>query len=222
MNQEALEVSETDPGPGHRLRHQARRSLASQIRDAHKSGVPAVLIHVAADAWDQDPVPDPAGLSAQQVSSDFHRLVVDLFSLQMPVAIHLEGRVTGLGLALALACDVRIASPETRLGIGTPQTPNALVSGVTWLLAHRAGSATVADLAWTGRLIDTDEALGLGLLTSVSEPKGSRALAGELADVPASAASALKRSLNGRLLGEFSAQLEYDSWLATVAAKGAR
>lgn len=219
MNQDILKISVTDPGPGHRLSGEVRRSLASQTRDARKSGAPAVLIEVAPDAWDQDPVADAAGLSAKQVSNDFHRLVVDLFSLQMPVAIHLGGRVTGLGLALALACDVRSASPGTRLGIGKPWTPNALVSGVTWLLAHRAGSATVADLAWTGRFIDTEEALGLGLLTSVSEPKGSRALAGELAVVPASAASALKRSLNGRLLGEFSAQLEYDSWLATVAAK---
>lgn len=221
MSQDALEISVTDPGPGHRLGDQARRALASEIRAARKSGAPAVLLNVAVDAWDQDPVGDPAGLSAQQVSKDFHGLVVDLFSLQMPVAAHLAGRVTGLGLALALACDVRISSPGTTLGIGPPQTPHALVSGVTWLLAHRAGSATVADLAWTGRFIDTDEALGLGLLTSVSEPKGSRALAGELAGVPASAASALKRSLNARLLGEFSAQLEYDSWLATVAVRAA-
>lgn len=223
MTESAFEITLSDPGGGNRLGPEARAGLQSQLKQARKSDAPTVLIRVSPNAWDQDPIADPAGLSAQQVSKDFHGLVVDLFSLETPVVVHLEGRVTGLGLALALACDIRFASPAADLGVGGSETPNALVSGTSWLLAHRAGSALVADLAWTGRYLRAEEAHHLGLLSGLSpDDSAARAAADRLAATPRGATSALKRSLNGRLLGELADQLDYDSWLATVAARAAR
>lgn len=222
MIESPFEIDLPDPGEGSRLGPDDRRSLQSQLKRARKSGAPAVLIRVATDAWAQDPIANAAALSAEQVSKEFHGVVVDLFSLDVPVVAHLAGRVTGLGFALALACDVRFAAPAASLGVGRPETGNALVSGASWLLAHRAGSALVADLTWTGRHLDAEEALRLGLLSGLSSDESAATEAtARLAAAPG-AGSALKRSHNAKLVRELTDQLDYDSWLATVAARDGR
>jgi enoyl-CoA hydratase/carnithine racemase len=209
-----------DPGPESRLGVEQRRALRSSLKAARKGRAAAVLLRVRGDAWDQSPVRDADSLSAQRIAEDFHALVHDLFVFDAPVVVHLEGRVTGLGLALALACDVRTAGPNATLAVGSPASPAALLSGVSWLVSHRAGSGVAADLAWTGRHLEAGEAQALGLLTDVpSDGAAARELAQRLAAVPAGASSALKRSLNGRVTSELVAQLDYDSWLATVSAR---
>jgi 2-(1,2-epoxy-1,2-dihydrophenyl)acetyl-CoA isomerase len=222
MSDSPMTLELDDPGPGDRLGAEQRRALRMSLKAARRGGEAAVLLRVVGDAWDQSPVPDADSLSAQDVAGDFHALVRDLFTLEAPVVAHFEGRVSGLGLALALACDLRTAGPDATLAVGSPGTPAALLSGVSWLLRHRAGSAVATDLVWTGRHLEAGEARTLGLLTDVS-PGGSaaRLLAQRLAAVPPGASSALKRSLNSRLVAELAAQLDYDSWLATVSARSA-
>lgn len=219
MTQSILEISFSNPGDGNQLGPEQRRNLRARLKEAHSSGAAVVLIRVAENAWDQDPVLDPSGISARHVSEEFHAAVVELFALDVPVVVYLDGRVTGFGLALALACDVRFATPEASFGIGAPETPNALISGTSWLLADRAGSALVSHLSWTGRLITAEEARQLQLLSGISpDDREARDLAARLAALPKGATSALKRSTNGRLRADLSAQLDYDSWLATVSA----
>lgn len=209
-----------DLGEGNRLDAEQRAALRSELKKLRKNGPPAVHLNVLRDAWHQPAVPDADELSARDVAGDFHALVVDLFSLDVPVVVHLEGRVTGLGLALALACDLRTAAPTTTLCVGSPDTPAALISGTSWLLTHRAGSALASDLAWTGREISADGALTLGLLSAVTSDTATvTELVQSLASLPAGKSSALKRSLHARLVPELSAQLEYDAWLATVSAR---
>lgn len=209
-----------DPGEGSRLGAEQRAALRSDLKKIRKSGQLAVHLNVLGDAWHQPAVPDAQQLSARDVAGDFHALVVDLFSLEVPVLAHLEGRVTGLGLALALACDLRTASPGATLAVGSPDSPAALISGTSWLLTHRAGSALAADLTWTGRELKAEEALTLGLLSEVtSDPGVSIELAQRLASMPGGKSSALKRSLHARLVPELSAHLEYDAWLSTVSAR---
>lgn len=209
-----------DPGEGHRLGAEQRAALRSELKNVRRSGSPAVHLNVLGDAWHQAAVPDAQELSARDVAGDFHALVVDLFSLEVPVLVHLEGRVTGLGLALALACDVRTAAPSATLGVGSPDTPTALVSGASWLLTHRAGSALASDLSWTGRKLAADDALILGLLSAVTaDTETVSELVRSLASLPGGKSSSLKRSLHARLVPELSAQLEYDAWLATVSTR---
>lgn len=208
-----------DPGEGNRLDAEQRAALRSELKKVRKSGPPAVHLNVLGDAWHQPAVPDAHGLSARDVAGDFHALVVDLFSLEIPVLVHLEGRVTGLGLALALACDVRTAAPSATLGVGSPDSPTALISGTSWLLTHRAGSALASDLSWTGRELAADDAFARGLLSAVtSDAAIVTGLVESLASLPSGKSSALKRSLHARLVPELAAQQDYDAWLATVSA----
>lgn len=210
----------SDPGSGHRLDAEQRAELRSELKGMRKSGARALHLQVAGDAWDQSPLADAGELLAREVADHFHALVLDVFSLEIPVLVHLEGRVSGLGFGLVLACDVRSATPEATLGMGAPETPAALVSGSPWLVSHRIGSAVAADLSWTGRRLTADEALKLGLLSEVSaEGTAVTELAQRLARLGPGSTSSLKRSLHARLVPEFKAQLEYDAWLATVSAR---
>ena len=213
------EITVPDPGAGHRLGPDARQELRSQIRQADRGGAAAVLLSVAGDAWHQD-ADDDTGRSAQQVGVEGHRLVTALFAVRTPVVVQLAGRVSGLGLGLALACDLRFGTGETTLSVGSPETAAALLGGTSWLLTHRAGAAVAAHLSWTGQELTAAEARALTLLSGVSsDGSAAREAAERLARLPGGATTALKRSLNGRLRADLEEQLDYDSWLAAVARR---
>lgn len=209
-------ITVADPGPQARLGAAARRELRTAVRDAGRSDAGAVLMTVAADAWAQDPFHASDGLSADDIGREFHTLLLALFGLDRPVVVHLGGRATGLGLGLLLAADVRFAAAQATVDAG--DAGQGLSGGLAWLLTHRVGSAVAARLAWGGAALTAEQAFGRGIIDQVADDPGVAAAEAErLAALPRSAASAIKRSLNGRLRGEFQAQLNYDSWLTTVA-----
>jgi enoyl-CoA hydratase/carnithine racemase len=79
-----------------------------------------------------------------------------------------DGPAVGGGCAIALACDLRICSPEARFGIPIAKTlGNCLSAANTARLVDLMGPARVKDLLFTARLIDANEALALGLATRV-------------------------------------------------------
>jgi enoyl-CoA hydratase/carnithine racemase len=87
--------------------------------------------------------------------------------LPMPTIAAIEANALGGGLEIALACDIRVASenaklglPEVRLGV----TPGA---GGTQRLPRAVGVARAKELALTGRIIDAHEAERIGLVTRV-------------------------------------------------------
>ncbi|MEJ5944823.1 enoyl-CoA hydratase/isomerase family protein [Pseudokineococcus basanitobsidens] len=87
----------------------------------------------------------------------------------VPVVAALEGPVLGGGLELALACDVRVCARGARLGlpeVGLGVLPGA---GGTQRLARLVGPSLAKDLLWSGRSLDADEALAVGLVDEVVE-----------------------------------------------------
>jgi enoyl-CoA hydratase len=95
----------------------------------------------------------------------------------------INGYAYGGGFELVLACDIRVASPTARLaGVGVKL--GLTVS--TARLARVAGEGVALDLLLTGRAIDGDEALGLGVVSAVAEDVAGEAR--RLADVIASRA----------------------------------
>lgn len=213
-----LEIVVTDPGPGHRLGAEHRLELQSQLKRARRGGVNCLLIRVQGNAWAYDAEFDREELTASQVSTQFHRIVVDLFALDIPTIVFAEGQVTGLGLGLALAADLRFATEDARLAVGAPETANALAAGTSWLLNERTGSSLGNHLVWTGQSLTAAEAFQLRLVSNVSvDDTEAREVATSLAALPSGVNSALKRSTTGRLRADLYAQLDYDSWLAVVA-----
>lgn len=103
-------------------------------------------------------------------------------ALPMPVIAALDGYALGGGAELAYAADLRIGTP--RVKIGNPETGLGIIAaaGATWRLPQIVGEARAAELLLTGRILDADEAVAWGLLSSLHEPDGLLAAAHALVD----------------------------------------
>jgi enoyl-CoA hydratase/carnithine racemase len=89
-------------------------------------------------------------------------------SLTKPVIAAVNGPAAGGGLALALAADVRIAAPEARFNVAFVRLGlSGADVGVSWLLPRVVGLGQASELMLTGRLIDAQEALRIGLVNRV-------------------------------------------------------
>ena len=111
-----------------------------------------------------------------------------------------DGPAVGGGCAIALACDFRICTPAARFGVPVARTlGNCLSAANLARLVDLVGSARAKDLLLTGRLVDAEEALSLGLATRIVEPAvfdGTvRALANDLTTRASSTIEATKAVL---------------------------
>lgn len=116
------------------------------------------------------------------------RLDCVIESMTKPVVAALQGYTLGGGLELALACTIRLASSDFRGGF--PEVKLGVFPGLggTQRLPRIAGEARALELILTGRLIDADEALRIGLVSRVTSldelPATAMKLARELSAGP--------------------------------------
>ena len=85
-----------------------------------------------------------------------------------PTIAQVEGVAVGGGCAIAMVCDLRIATPQSSFGIPIARTLGNCLSGASYSrLVDLAGPAVVKDLMFTGRLIDAAEAHAIGLVNRI-------------------------------------------------------
>ena len=85
-----------------------------------------------------------------------------------PTIAQVEGVAVGGGCAIALTCDLRVATPESSFGIPIARTLGNCLSGATYgRLVDLMGPAAVKDLLFTGRLVGAVEAQTLGLVSRI-------------------------------------------------------
>jgi enoyl-CoA hydratase/carnithine racemase len=85
-----------------------------------------------------------------------------------PTIAAVHGVAAGGGCAIALTCDLRIATPDSSFGIPIARTLGNCLSGATYSrLVDLAGPGVVKDLLFTGRLMPAAEAHALGLVNRV-------------------------------------------------------
>jgi len=114
----------------------------------------------------------------------FYRAWLSIRSLEVPTLAALNGAAIGAGLCMALACDVRYAADGAKLGVPFTQLGMHPGMAATHLLPDVVGSAAARDLLLTGRIVEADEALRLGLVSRVVER-------GALADAAVEAAAGM-------------------------------
>jgi enoyl-CoA hydratase len=118
--------------------------------------------------------------------------------LGKPVIAAIAGHAVAGGLELALWCDLRVAESTATLGVFCRRFGVPLIDGGTIRLPRLIGLSRALDLILTGRAVDANEALAIGLVNRVVAPGQARAaaeqLAHELAELPQAALRADRTS----------------------------
>lgn len=147
----------------------------------------------------------------QRVSEIFSRYE----NLPVPVIASISGACMGAGLELALACDIRIAAEGTVFSI--PEVTFGLVpdAGGTQRLPRIVGIGMAKELVLTGRKVDAEEALSMGLVNHLypysSLKDKAQDLALGIAALPAEAVQASKRALNMSMYANMDVGLKYET-----------
>ncbi len=98
-------------------------------------------------------------------------IMMSIQNLGKPVIAAVNGIALGGGTELALASDIRIASNRSVMGL--PETRLAIIpgGGGTQRLPRIIGTAKAKELIFTGRRVDADEALSIGLVNKICPPE---------------------------------------------------
>jgi 2-(1,2-epoxy-1,2-dihydrophenyl)acetyl-CoA isomerase len=142
------------------------------------------------------------------------RVARTLVGCPKPVIAALNGPAAGGGANLALACDLRVASERASIG----QTFNRIGLhpdwGGTYFLPRLVGRGVAAELIFTGRMVEAEEAREMGLFNRVVPHDAFRAevagLARALADKPARPLRLAKEALRRSLASDLDAMLDYE------------
>jgi enoyl-CoA hydratase len=102
--------------------------------------------------------------------------------LGKPTIAAVEGYAVAGGLELALWCDLRIAADDAQFGVLNRRWGVPLMDGGTVRLPRLIGQGRALDLIMTGRLVDAQEALAVGLVNRIAEPGDVLGAAIELAE----------------------------------------
>src|ERR1700761_9329606 len=161
-----------------------------------------------------------AGQDHAYMLSDATRLTNSLDALARipkPVIAAVTGYALGGGCELALTADFRVSADNARWG--QPEILLGIIPGMggTQRLARLIGPAQAKDLIYSGRFVDAEEALSIGLVDVVVPAaevySAALALAAKFARGPALALAAAKAAIDGGLDGDLASGLRLESTL---------
>ncbi len=163
--------------------------------------------------------PDDLGHPLQAMRS-ISGAIDALHALPQPVIARVAGVCTGIGLNMALACDIVIASDDSRFSEIFVRRGLSIDGGGSWSLPRIVGLLKAKELALLGDIISASEAERMGLVTRVV-PRADldatvRDLAARLADGPPLALSMTKRLLDQSAQLTLAQALEAEAEAQTV------
>ena len=117
----------------------------------------------------EDRVTDEAGpVAGLRVQRRVSEIVMRMRRAPQPIIALINGPASGGGFALALASDIRLAAPAARMNAAFIRIGlTACDVGVSYFLPRLVGSALASELLLTGRFIDAERALRVGLVSQV-------------------------------------------------------
>lgn len=136
------------------------------------------------------------------------------YTFDKPLIGAINGVAAGAGMSMALACDVRIGSDKARFKTVFVERNLSPDSGMSFFLPRIVGYAHAADLIFTSRAVEADEALRLGLLNRIVPDdqlvEAAVAYAEEMAQWPPLAIRSAKRVLQHSMEKEIDDALRYE------------
>jgi len=142
-------------------------------------------------------------------------VVTQIADMPKPVIASVNGVAAGAGCNLALACDYRIASDTAKLAETFVKIGMHPDWGGTWLLPRLVGPGRALELLTTGRMVDANEALAIGMVDRVVPladlPEQTLTLARTIAAGPPQAIADIKRALSASRTNSLVAQVELES-----------
>jgi enoyl-CoA hydratase/carnithine racemase len=181
---------------------------------AFSAGGDLDMIEAKARAGAADPG-GPARAANQRFMREFYGLFLSVRDLPCPSIAAIRGAAIGAGLCVALACDLRVAARDAKLGLNFVRLGIHPGMAATWTLPRLVGPTRAAELLFTGRTLDGAEAERIGLVNravAADEVHGAALeLAREIAAAAPRAVRAAKRSLAGSEAAALSEQLEIEA-----------
>jgi 2-(1,2-epoxy-1,2-dihydrophenyl)acetyl-CoA isomerase len=154
----------------------------------------------------------------QRIAALFRSEQVSLLLNEMPkvTIAAINGPAAGAGLSIALACDIRLASDQARLGTAFARVGYSGDFGGSYTLTKLVGTAKARELYFSAEMLPADEALRLGLVSRVI-PAASfldevHTYARKIANGPTVAYSYMKANLNYAQYGDFRTALEREAY----------
>ncbi|MGI9322405.1 MAG: enoyl-CoA hydratase-related protein, partial [Pseudomonadales bacterium] len=103
----------------------------------------------------------------KSMGENFQVAFTYIMSIRKPIVAAVNGACAGLGMSIALLCDLRFGSENARFVTAFSQRGLIAEHGQSWILPRLLGSAQALDLLWSSRKLDAKEALELGLLNRI-------------------------------------------------------
>ncbi len=134
---------------------------------------------------------------------------------------YLNGAAFGGGTELALACDLRVLSPEAEMGLTEVKLGIIPGAGGTQRLPRLIGKGKAKELILTGRRVIAAEALSLGLANRIGTLADARALAKTICENAPIAVSAAKHAIDEGAAMELDAALalEHEKYALTLTTE---
>jgi 2-(1,2-epoxy-1,2-dihydrophenyl)acetyl-CoA isomerase len=149
-----------------------RQALLDAFRSfATEDAVRAVVLSGAGDAFCAGA--DVTAMGGRDVAASrmrmrtMHALISAVHGLDKPVVAAIRGPAVGIGFGLAMASDLALAAPSAKFAQVFRRIGLAPDAGTIWFLARQMGFARAKELVFSGRTVESEEALALGLVQRI-------------------------------------------------------
>jgi 2-(1,2-epoxy-1,2-dihydrophenyl)acetyl-CoA isomerase len=209
-----------------------RQQLAEAIKQAERDEAVRVVVLTGSgrafcSGADVTEMAQGAGMRTPEdvgnvLRNEYMPMLSRLRTMPKPVIAALNGPAVGIGASFALACDIRIGTPESYLLEAFVNIGLAPDGGVSWLLPRLAGTGIAYEMFFTGKPLQAADAHRLGVINRIVPADRLedevRELAGQLALQPRGALAGAKRAVNHALESTFEQALEFESYLQEAQA----
>jgi 2-(1,2-epoxy-1,2-dihydrophenyl)acetyl-CoA isomerase len=142
------------------------------------------------------------------------RQAMSVYRLDKPVIAAVNGVAAGAGMSLALACDLRVGTADSRFKSVFIERNLSPDSGLSFFLPRLVGQSRAADIIYTSRTVDAEEAFRIGLLDRLVAPEAlmdaTLELAAQMACWPPLALRTSKRVLQHSVEAGLEDALRYE------------